>query len=179
MRTVAFVTCLLMLAPTVAAGQEATPIAEVSGGYSVLPQDSWNGHQWWSGWLISSSVNVTRWFGVAAEVGSNYFTERYSFDAFDGADYYEFSTDRLFAGIGPRFVARGRRVSGFGHFLVGVENRFTLNLFSVQAGGGVDVWLTPSVGIRGGIDGRGSWYEEEKDGSWRLHTGVVFALGSR
>lgn len=174
MRTRVLALSLFLLAVP-AAAQETTPIAEVSGGYSALPQDSWDGQRWWSGWLASGSVTVTRWFGIAAEVGSNYHTERYSFD---GAEY-EFSTDKLFAGVGPRFVARGRRVSGFGHFLVGVENRSTLNLFSVQAGGGVDVWLAPSVGIRGGIDGRGSWYEEEKYGSWRFHTGVVVPLGTR
>lgn len=166
--------CLFLLAAP-AAAQESTPVVEVSGGYSVLPEDSWDGEEWWSGWLASGSVSVTRWFGVAAEVGTNYYSARYSFDGQE----FEYSVDRLFAGLGPRFVARGRRVSGFGHVLVGVENRFTENLFAFQAGGGADVWLTRAMGVRAGIDGRASYYDDDTYGTWRLQAGVVLALGSR
>ena len=88
--------------------------------------------------------------------------------------------DTRFAGVGPRFAARGRRVTGFGQFLIGAQGGDGYNDFAIQAGGGVDVWLAPVVGIRAGADGRGSWDEDgEVSGSWRLHTGVVFALGTR
>lgn len=174
MRTLALLLCVLAVV-TPATAQETTPLVEVSGGYSALPEDSWDGQRYWSGWLASGSVTVTRWFGVAAEVGTSYYTERFPIEGRD----YRFHSDRVFAGVGPRFVARGRRVSGFGQFLVGVENRFKENLFTVQGGGGVDVWLTRAIGIRGGVDGRGGWYDDETYGSWRLHAGAVLALGSR
>ena len=171
MRTVALVMYLLTLAPTVAAGQEATPIAEASGGYSVLNDDD----SALSGWVAAGSATITRWFGVAVEAGINYYTERFTWQGQE----YEYSWDVRFAGVGPRFVARGRRVTGFGQFLVGALGGDSNTQFAIQAGGGVDLWLARAIGIRAGLDGRGSWYEEEKYGSWRFHTGVVVALGTR
>ena len=171
MRTFAFLTCLLILAPTGAVAQEATPIAEVAGGYSVLNDDD----NALSGWVAAGSGTITRWFGVAAEAGINYYTGRFTWQGQE----YEYSWDVRFAGVGPRFVARGRRVTGFGQLLVGALGGDGETQFAIQAGGGVDLWLARAIGIRAGIDGRGSWYEEEKYGSWRFHTGVVVALGTR
>jgi hypothetical protein len=111
---------------------------------------------------------------VAGEVGVNYFSETATYVD----QTFSYSYNVLFAGVGPRFVARSPRVAAFGQFLVGVENEFE-TLFAIQGGGGVDVWITRTIGVRAGVDGRASYYDEERYGSWRVQTGVVLALGTR
>jgi hypothetical protein len=169
MRMLTLVTCVFLLAPA-AAAQEATPIAEVAAGYSALNSDG----DTLSGWMVSASATITRFFGVAGEVGVNYFSETATY--FDQTFSYSYNV--LFAGVGPRFVARSPRVAAFGQFLVGVENEFE-TLFAIQGGGGVDVWITRTIEVRAGVDGRASYYDEERYGSWRVQTGVVLPLGTR
>ena len=126
MRALALAMCLSLAAASVSA-QEATPVAEVAAGYSLLNTDG----DVWSGWTGAGSVTLTRWFAIAAEVGMNYYSERYV--GFDGREY-EFRADTLFAGLGPRFVARSPRVAAFGQLLVGVENEFFQMLQQYTAG---------------------------------------------
>lgn len=169
MRVLTLAFCLFLLVPA-AAAQEATPIAEIAGGYSALNSDG----DTLSGWVASASASLTRFFGVTGEVGVNYLSETETY--FDQTFSYSYHV--LFAGVGPRFSARSRRISAFGQFLVGVENQFD-TLFAIQGGGGIDVWITRTIGVRAGVDGRASYYEEERYGSWRFQTGVVLALGTR
>lgn len=169
MRMLALVACLFLLAPA-ASGQDATPIAELAAGYSALNSDG----DTLSGWVVSASASVTRFFAVTGEVGSNYFSHTGTY--FDRT--FSYSHNVLFAGIGPRLVARTSRVAALGQFLVGVENEFD-TLFAIQGGGGVTVWITRTMGVQAGVDGRASYYEEERYGSWRIQTAVVVALGAR
>ncbi|MDH4064538.1 MAG: hypothetical protein OEW19_09060, partial [Acidobacteriota bacterium] len=101
--------------------------------------------------------------------------ERYSF----GGQGFEARGTRRFAGGGPRFAARGRRVTGFAQLLVGAEDTFGKSLLAIQAGGGADFWIARRLGVRLGLDGRTHWYEDEQEGSWRLQVGGVVAVGSR
>jgi hypothetical protein len=169
MRVLTLAFCLFLLTPA-AAAQEATPIAEIAGGYSALNDDE----NTLSGWVASASASITRLFGVTAEVGVNYFSETETH--FDQTFSYGYNI--LFAGIGPRLVARGSRVAAFGQFLVGVQNQHD-SVFALQGGGGIDVWITPTVGVRAGVDGRASSDDDYWYGVWRIHTGVVLALGTR
>ena len=169
MRTVALVACLVLIAAP-AAAQHATPAVELSGGYSSLDVDDTN----WptlAGWVASGSVTITRWLGIEVDAGRN---------AHSGGGQRSFGDiRRWFAGAGPRFVARGQRASGFAHVLVGAERLGSAAHPTVQAGGGIDVWLTKALGARLGIDKRLSWDEEDRQGSWRFQIGAVVALGSR
>lgn len=172
MRALALVSCLLVLHALPATAQENTPLVELAGAYSVVNAD---GRQF-NGWLASGSVSIMRAFGVTAEAGVNHHTERFTF--IDGQEY-TFRSKRKFYGLGPRVVARGRTVTGFAHVLVGAEDTFGKNMFALQPGGGVDVWVVPAFAVRAGVDGRINWYEDEQEGSWRFHVGGVVALGSR
>jgi hypothetical protein len=82
-------------------------------------------------------------------------------------------------GAGPQFVARRGRRTGFTQVLLGSEKPSNEFLPSLQVGVGGDIWMTRMLGIRGGIDGRITWYEEEANGAWRFYAGVVVALGTR
>lgn len=170
MRMLAFVACLVLLPSAHAPAQTTTPLMEVSAAYSLVNGD---GRQW-NGWLASGSVTIVRWFGVAAEIGTNHNSERYNF----GGQQYEEKRKRGFVGVGPRFVARGGAVTGFAHFLVGPEEFAGANELGMQAGGGADFWIAKRVALRAGFDGRVSWYDDP-EGSWRFHAGAVLALGGR
>jgi hypothetical protein len=170
MRALTVVFLLLLLAQP-ASAQETTPVVELAAGYSLLQTDD----ETWSGWMAAGSITIVRWFGVEIEAGKNFFSEEWTFD---GQTYTSRST-AAFAGVGPRFVARARRVSSFTHVLFGAEKPHDEYLPSLQVGTGGDFWITRTLGVRGGIDGRVTWYEEDVYGVWRFHTGVVIALGSR
>jgi hypothetical protein len=138
-----------------ASAQENTPAAEVFGGYALLSTDG----ESLSGWLASGSVTIVRWLGVEAEIGDN--------------------DEHLMAAVGPRFTGRGRQATAFAHLLIGTERLYSDYTFSVDFGGGVDVWVTRGIAVRAGVDGRGTWWEEERFGSVRFQAGMVVALGSR
>ena len=170
MRGLGIVICMLLPALP-ASAQQATPLVELSGGYSLVQTNA----ESWSGWLASASVSISRGFGVEVEAGRNYFSEEATFD---GETHSSHSTT-FFAGVGPRFVARRGRAASFAHVLLGTEKPATEYLPSLQLGAGGDFMMSSRLGVRGGIDGRITWYEEDTNGVWRFHVGIVIALGSR
>ena len=179
MRKVLFTALLavLLLAGT-AAAQEVTPKAELFGGYSFA---GGNFH----GWHASVAGNVNRWFGLAAD-----FTGHYG----GGPDEDGFDERERIYGyhFGPRFSARGKRLTPFAHALFGGSSlktrltgfgqrfEFSDTAFSFILGGGLDIKVHDRVSIRafqldyqrarffGGIESRG-----------RLAFGLVLRLGKK
>jgi hypothetical protein len=84
---------------------------------------------------------------------------------------------------GARFSARTRRFTPWGQVLVGAVkgtvNDVSETRFGVQPGGGLDLWITRRLGIRGGFDYRGISFEDEWEGDSRVHLGLVIGLGER
>jgi hypothetical protein len=169
MRALTIVICLFLALP--ASAQETTPVVELAAGYSLLQTNDAT----WSGWLASGSVSILRGLGIEAEASKNFFSEEF---AFEGQTYSSHSS-AFFIGTGPRFVARKRRASSFARVLVGAEKLSNDYHPSLQFGTGGDVWITNMLAVRGGIDGRVTWYEDESNGAWRFCVGAVVGLGSR
>jgi hypothetical protein len=173
MRTLVLLLIVVFAAPV--AGQEITPAAEIGGGYAAIDDADETLH----GWLGTLGVSVARWFSVIGEVSGNYYDERFEF--LGGTARVEVRELGFMAG--PRFSARTRRFTPWGQFLVGAArgtvNDFSETRFGLQPGGGLDLWISPRFGIRGGLDYRGIYFEEEWEGDSRVHLGLVIGLGER
>jgi hypothetical protein len=73
-------------------------------------------------------------------------------------------------------------VRPFAHFLAGPAFAGVGALDAegaLPAGGGIDWWIVPRVGLRIGGDYRAVFAEDEHANRWRFEAGMVFALRSR
>ena len=185
------VVCLLAVS---AHAQDRTPAVEIFGGYSYLNfdlavdplfvLDRQNGH----GVGFSVAGNFTRHFGV---VGDFSFNARDVKLTFPGGFTDRAEARRLYYLIGPQFSARGPRLTGFGHLLVGAvrsRDEIAVNTkrtgFVLGAGGGLDVNVNKRVAIRafqldylpsrirGDFDLKTVWLQ-----NFRAQAGVVIKLG--
>jgi opacity protein-like surface antigen len=137
--------------------QSDYPKFEVYGGYSYFSADvnfddpfNNNGAPFFSqregfhgaGW--SGAANLTRSLGGVADFSYH----KRSFDVF--GDNLDFSTFAFL--FGPRLTARGHRVEGFAHALVGGVRRnlagFSDMNLALGLGGGVDVKVTRHFAVR-------------------------------
>lgn len=168
--------CLVFLTLLLAMAQNV-PKAEVFGGYS------WAGGNF-HGWNSSVTGNVTKRFGIVADFSGHYGNE------LEGSilvkkDAYSF----LF---GPRFSARGKRLTPFVYALFGAT-RFHESAtvsgqklsdsdtgFSSALGGGLDVKVNDRVAIRAfQIDYFRPNFFGEAHNRGRLAFGVVLHLGKK
>jgi hypothetical protein len=180
------VLCSFLLGAVPAKAQ--APRAEISGGYSVL-QDHDRSEKFPAGWVASATRNVNGWIGVTAEVGGNYRTcencQRGPFTSQEsrGADLalrvYTFM-------VGPRVAVRAipavtpfaQFLFGGSHFSGGVEFDGSLTTgLTYQPGGGVDIRVTPKVGIRLQGDYRVIRTQGVDNKQSRFLAGVVFWSG--
>lgn len=180
MRAALLVTVLSLAVVSPAVAQD-TPIVDVSGGYSLLSSDD----ETLNGWYATVGGNITGWFALVADVNGHYFSERVeAFDDFPGG---KAKFDAIAILGGPRFTFRSGRFAVFAHVKGGVvtfHSKFmgyddSQSEAALEAGGGLDVWLARHVALRVGLDGRAVLFEDEAEGSFRFHAGVVFGLGTR
>lgn len=179
MRRLFFAAALVALAAVGAAAQEeATPKAEVFGGYAYGGSGS-------HGWDGSVAFNANRWLGVVAEVGGQY-------TSIDTPDSSERIRTHTFL-FGPRFNARrGRHVTPFAHALfgaahndarareAGLDLHFTDNSFALALGGGLDVRLSRRVAVRAfQLDYLRTSFFGETQHKGRITFGLVLRLGSK
>lgn len=174
MRTLALV-LILCLGAAPALAQQTTPAVELSGGYAAID----DGDETLHGWVASIGVPVVRWFSVAGEVGGNYYDETFEFLGMSRRIEYR----ELAFLAGPRVSVRTSRVTPWAQFLVGAARGTVEDVsetrFAMQPGGGLDFWLTQRVGIRGGVDYRAIYFEDEWEGDSHVHIGLVIGLGER
>ena len=134
------------------------PKFEVFGGYSYFSADiniddpfDNNGVPFFSqregfhGAAFSGAMNLSRSFGIVADF--SYHKKTIALNAFDT----DFSTFAYL--FGPRVTARGHRVEGFAHALIGgvrrkVETFADDKDLALGLGGGVDIKATHNVAIR-------------------------------
>jgi hypothetical protein len=172
---------LLSLAVVSPALAQHTPIVDVSGGYSRLSNDD----ETLNGWYATAGGNITRWFALVADVNGHYFSE--SLDAFEDFPGGKAKFDTIAILGGPRFTFRSERFAVFAHVKGGVVTfhsefmgfKTSQSEAALEAGGGLDVWLAKRVGLRLGVDGRAVMFEDEAEGAFRFHAGVVVGLGTR
>ena len=163
-----------LLAPAAAFAQDA-PAVEVFGGYAHTR----SGGEGLNGWDAAVAYNFNDWFGVKANVSGGYGSETVEFPG-SGPEFPVPATPSFIADtdvsqhnflFGPQFTARGDRVSGFVHTLVGASREsvdgttffapvpgfpdqpplvfeFTDTNFAADVGAGVDLKVTDSVSWR-------------------------------
>ncbi len=160
-------TLILLLLSSSALGQDGDyPKIEVFGGFSYLSADLGTRENFF-GWQVSLSGNVKENIAIVVDAGGQYKSV-----SGIGLSYYEFL-------LGPRFMVRGERVTGFVHALAGGRSVFVPSdidsAFALGLGGGMDVSVSDSIGIRVfqfdymPSHSRGMWSHDARFGS-----GIVF-----
>ena len=160
-------TLILLLLSSSALGQNGDyPKVEVFGGFSYLNADLGTRENFF-GWQGSVSGNVKENIGIVVDAGGQYKSVLGI-----GISFYELL-------LGPRFMVRSERVTGFVHALAG--NRYVFvpgdidSAFALGFGGGMDVNVSDSIAIRVfQLDympnrSRGMWRHDVRFGS-----GIVF-----
>jgi len=121
------------------------------------------------GLAATFGANVGKSFGVVADVRWNHKSE----------SDFSFSLTSFHAG--PRFQAQGESATFYAQGLAGATRASgegsSDTKFSLMPGLGVDIKVSPSVGIRVGGDFRIIFTEGEKEKDLLLHAGVVFHFG--
>ena len=144
---------------------------EVSGAYSFLYVIG-EGSNYNTGWLASVGSDVNSWFGVAGEVGCNYTSLE--------ASGLKFSLCNFMGG--PKVASRQNGAIsplaqlGFGgirHTLTTPSISKSDHRFAWQAGGGVDLNLSPRAGVRV----QGDYRFLPIDGHWLGFKEFRFATG--
>jgi len=143
---------------TVSANAQDYPRAEFFGGYSHFSADinvnnpfDLNGNPFVQqreglhGFAVSGVANFSKHFGVVADFSYH----KKEFEVI-GADI-DFSTFNYL--FGPRFTARGDRVEGFAHAMIGGVRRKLEDFdsdtdFALGLGGGVDIKVSRNFGVR-------------------------------
>jgi opacity protein-like surface antigen len=178
--------CLVVLAADPSAAQ--TPRAEISGGYAVM-HDQDRSETFPAGWVASVAGNINGWIGAVSEVGASFRECRncqrgpFTSATFRGTD----RGLRVFTFmVGPRFTARAlSRVTPFGQVLLGgahisggvqFDGALTTG-FTYQPGAGVDVQVTPTLGLRVQGDYRVTRTEGHNSKAPRVLAGVVWRYG--
>jgi hypothetical protein len=172
---VALIACaaFLNVAAPVQAQTSSTRKGDVSGGYSSLTDitTSDSSSNRYAGWLVSASWPILGpKFRVTGEVDSNW--RKNVVD----------ETQRLTGFLGGlRFsLTQSNRLTTFAHAQVGVERfsepGFTESGVAYQPGAGVDVHLTPSLGVRAQIDMRFSTQGDARYREVRVAVGAVLRL---
>lgn len=158
MKKLVLLVAVFLLPAIPAHAQRDYPTAEIFGGYSHFSADIrlddpfdddgvpfFDDRQGLHGFGFSVAGNFSRHFGV---VGDFSYHKR-EIDV-PGPDI-DFSTFNFL--FGPRLTARGDRVEGFGHFLVGgvrrrVEGGDSDVDLALGIGGGVDIKVTQNFAVR-------------------------------
>jgi len=185
MKQIGVVLCLALLAAPASA---QTPRAEISGAYAVM-RDQDREETFPAGWVASVSGNINSWIGVVSEVGSSHREcvncQRGPFTSatFRGTDR---SLRTFTFMIGPRVTARALgRVTPFAqvalggaHISGGVQFDGALTTgFSYQPGAGLDVMVTPTLGLRVQGDYRVTRTEGHNGKASRILAGLVWRAG--
>jgi opacity protein-like surface antigen len=165
------VACVLFLAyPAHAA--DATKM-DVSGGYAFL--DDISESQTFNGWAASVGGYFNDLVGLVAEVGGTYKTVTVIGTSVSLSEYSFLA--------GPKFVSRKNpQVTPFVQVLLGgvhdtagaLGSNVSENNFAVQPGGGVDVNMTPNLGLRLQGDYRMIRSSGSTDNNFRFVIAIVF-----
>jgi opacity protein-like surface antigen len=192
MRKLMMLAAVLFIAAIPAHAQGNYPVAEIFGGYSYLSfdtgadtdediEDFFDNREGFHGVGFSIAGNFSKHFGIVGDFSYH----RKSNDSIIG----DLKTNKYYFLFGPRVYARGDTVTGFAHALVGgTRTKLTSDDFdddflgsrtdfALGFGGGVDINVTNSVGIRIlQVD----YIPVRTDGNWfhdlRFQAGITFRI---
>ena len=189
MRVGAVVLCVLLsgASPLLAADP---PRYEVAVAYAFM-HDTDRSENFPTGWALAATGNINSWIGVVTEVGGNYADCKncqrgpFASQVFRGTDLHI----RLLSYLGgPRVASHAvsamtpfaQVLFGGTHMSGGTEFDGALNTgFTWQPGAGVDVHVTPKVGVRFEGDYRVIRTTAHNNRESRFLAGVVYALGTQ
>jgi len=194
MRKVLFSLAALLLISIPASAQDTYPSVEIFGGYSYFSQDlninfdddddifDFDEREAFHGVGFSLAGNFNRHFGLVGDFSYNKREIELPGDDLDVSNF-------VFL-FGPRFSARGRSLTGFGHVLIGgtrskIEGGDSATGLTIGIGGGLDVNVSDGFAIRlGQIDYLPTRYsfgagDDEWFNNFRFQIGVVFKAGNR
>ena len=191
MRKLIMLAAVLFIAAIPAHAQGNYPVAEIFGGYSYLSfdtgantnediEDFFDNREGFHGVGFSVAGNLSRHFGIVGDFSYHRMTTDFGVAVLRVNKYYFL--------FGPQVYARGSSVTGFAHAMVG-GTRTNLTASGIQGnldsrtdfalgfGGGVDVGVTDSIGIRVvQVD----YIPVRTDGSWfhdlRFQAGITFKI---
>lgn len=197
--------CALALGIAGSAAAQDVPRAELSAGYQFLSLksagDTGDGfdESLGKGWYADVAGNLGRSFAVLFQVSGNYktFEETETFQGVTSTVTVDFKVHTFMGGV--RVSARpNRTVAPFAQFLVGGVNGSAdvsgsvtgggQTFFSssssdsstdlgIQAGGGVNIWLSEKFGVRVGADYLRVFGDEDVDlNAFRFVGGAVFGF---
>ena len=165
MKRLLIISAVLLLLTVPAWGQDY-PRMEVFGGFSYLNSDAGTRENFF-GWQASISANFNENVGFTLDSGGQY---KSVFGI--TVQGYEFL-------LGPRYIVRGERFTGFAHALVGLEyvrvSGFSDTAFAMGFGGGMDVNASDRIAIRAfqldyiPVRSSGVWSHDARVGA-----GIVF-----
>src|SRR5215470_10569646 len=154
MRKFFLLASVLFLAAIPARAQRGSyPGIEVFGGYSYM-NTRFVGRENLNGWGASFAGNLGEHWGLVGDFSGNYGHIDLSDVTGNPADFgISIRLSKYAYLAGPQFSARGKKVTGFAHVLVGgattkIENFNSSSGFALGLGGGVDVNLGRSFGLR-------------------------------
>lgn len=167
--------CVIVAATASPAVAQASPPKTIAGGYSVLRELDTPGataNDYTKGWFVSvGHPFALQRLSLVGEIGGNYRRNLLK------------EVQRLHAFLGgARFtVARSSRLTIFAQGLVGIERfaepGFNESGIAVQPGGGVDLSLFKSVGVRVQGDYRIARQGDTNFKEARVVVGAVLAVG--
>jgi len=176
-----FALLLLLVVKQPVFAQDSHPRAEIFGGFSYLPAGRADFPRKNSyGFQASLCGNISRWFGVVADLGGQYGKTSNLGPGWPGVtattSVYEYM-------VGPRFAVRRQKFNFFSHALVGRANGhsnlvgFSDSSFAFAGGGGLDINIGDRLALRTfQLDYIGSFADILED-NVRLGFGVVIKLG--
>jgi hypothetical protein len=193
MRLIPLIAGLLITLSAPALAQEAPPV-EVFGGYSYFrPDGGGNLH----GWNASVAVNIKNWFEIVGDFSGHYGSQS-SRTVISNDEFPQTITIRADSDVsthvilvGPRFsYRRNPKLTPFIHLLFGasrlgadatislgnitVDSSFSDIGFAAAVGGGVDLRVSESVGVRLiQADYLGTAFGGSNQGNIRLSVGLV------
>ena len=189
---------LLALGITVPAAAQGTPKAEISVGYQVLGSSGEIDETFTKGWYVDVAGNVTPLFGIVFEVGGDYksVSETVTVLGLTSTFTAELSIHEFMAGIrlnahpNPtvtpfgQILVGGLRGSGSvsgsvtvgGQTIVSASDALSGTDLGLQIGGGINLRISDSVGIRAGADYIRIFAEGESTNWFRFGGGAVISF---
>lgn len=165
-----------------------TPKYELSAGYAFRSYYQSSGSTpYLKGWYVSGDYNLRRWLGAEAEVMGAYMDQGIILGKTRIYDVL----------VGPKLFPLGhRKLTPFGHVLLGAARysntvppvglygsaTTTATAYAWEAGGGLDLNLSPHWGIRlvqADFGGANFFGGSTSHGSRRIVAGVVYRFGKR
>jgi hypothetical protein len=162
----------MLAAPSIAAAQ--TPQGDVAVSYSYLHDPDLSLPV---GWVVAATAPLNKNVGIVGEVGGNYRSRTFDDFKISVQEYSFLGGVKVQHAASPRATVFGQMLAGTAMFRGSAEGESDSTfVLTLQPGGGVDVKLTPRVGVRAQGDYRYNTRNGDSLNQFRVAVGLVFGL---